>query len=187
MANTNGTLRLHNSIIAYGGTNGNAFGPITDDGFNISSDGSANFDSGASYNYTDPKLAPLDYYTGPTLCMALLSNSPAVDFGDNSDAPPTDQRGYPRPYGNGVDIGAYEYYPPNQAVHIAQLSLGPTANGVSLDFTAFPINIYRLQASSNLVSWFDVETNGPFSSVTNVNQTFGTQGANPRFFRLLLQ
>src|SRR5262249_17757810 len=106
IANTNGTLRLHNSIIAYPGTNSNAYGLITDDGFNISSDGSANFASGSSYNYTDPKLGPLANNNGPTLTMNLLSISPAIDFGDSSGAPSTDQRGFARPNGGGFDIGA---------------------------------------------------------------------------------
>jgi hypothetical protein len=187
IANSNGTLRLHNSIIAYGGTNGNSYGTITDDGFNISSDGSANLFGGASYNYTDPKLGPLDYYTGPTPCMALLPNSPAIDFGDSSGAPATDQRGYPRPNGSGVDIGAYEFYYPTQAVLIARLNMAPAANGIGLNFTAFPINTYRLQASTNLLTWFDLETNGPFATVTNVNRTYSPPGPDHRFFRLLLQ
>ncbi len=187
IGNTNGTLRLHNSIIAYGGTNGNSYGIITDDGFNISSDGSANLFGGASYNYTDPKLGPLDYYTGPTLCMALLSNSPAIDFGDSSGSPATDQRGYPRPNGSGVDIGAYEFYYPTQAVLVARLNMVSAANCVGLNFTAFPINTYQLQASTNLLTWFDLETNGPFASVTNVNRTYSPQGPEQRFFRLLLQ
>lgn len=109
IANTNGTLRLHNSLIAYGGTNGNACGTITDDGYNICSDGTANLNSGSSYNFTDPQLGSLGDYGGPTLCMILLSNSPAIDSGDSSGAPSTDQRGFVRPYGNGVDEGAYEY------------------------------------------------------------------------------
>jgi hypothetical protein len=187
IANTNGTLRLHNSILAYGGTNENSFGVITDDGFNISSDGSANLFGGASYNYTDPKLGPLDYYTGPTPCMALLPNSPAIDFGDSSGAPATDQRGYPRPNGSGVDIGAYEFYYSTQAVLIARLNMAPAANGIGLNFTAFPINTYRLQASTNLLTWFDLETNGPFATVTNVNRTYSPPGPDHRFFRLLLQ
>jgi hypothetical protein len=187
IANSNGMLRLHNSIIAYGGTNGNSFGVITDDGFNISSDGSANLFGGASYNYTDPKLGPLDYYTGPTPCMALLPNSPAIDFGDSSGVPATDQRGYPRPNGSGVDIGAYEFYYPTQAVLVARLNMAPAANGIGLNFTAFPINTYRLQASTNLLTWFDLETNGPFASVTNVNRTYRPPGPDHRFFRLLLQ
>ena len=43
---------------------------------------------------TDPALAPLGNYGGPTLTQALLSGSPAIDAG-GSDCPPptTDQRG----------------------------------------------------------------------------------------------
>lgn len=185
VANSNGVLELHNSIIAYGGTNGNAFGPITDLGFNISSDGSANFQSGASYNYTDPQLGPLQDNFGPTLTMNLLSNSPAIDFGDSSEAPPTDQRGFPRPNGDGVDIGAVEFYVLN--IPPPQISANQANGNFMLGFTAYPPASYRLQASSNLSSWVDLETNGPFASVTNVNLSVSTSGWSYRFFRLLVQ
>jgi hypothetical protein len=112
IANTNGTLRLHNSIIAYGDTNGNACGTITDDGYNICSDGTAQLFSGSSYNFTDPKLGPLDDYGGSTPTMVLLAGSPAIDGGDNVTFPPTDQRGHARPYGAAADIGAFESSPP---------------------------------------------------------------------------
>jgi len=47
MANTtNSALHLRNSIVA--GTNSNAYGPITDDGFNICSDNSAGLNGGSS-------------------------------------------------------------------------------------------------------------------------------------------
>jgi hypothetical protein len=185
IANTNGTLQLLNTIIAYGGTNGNAYGTITDDGFNISSDGSANFQSGSSYNFTDPQLGPLGDYGGPTLCMALLSNSPAIDSADPSDFPSTDQRGFVRPIGNGPDIGAYEYgsYQPI----ILYLNTASTAGNVLLSFTASPSNSYRLQASTNLSTWTDLNTNGPFPNSTNISQTISKQGLNLRFFRLLVQ
>jgi hypothetical protein len=38
----------------------------------------------------------------------LAPDSPALDAGDNADAPATDQRGYPRISGAAIDIGAYE-------------------------------------------------------------------------------
>jgi hypothetical protein len=46
---------------------------------------------------------------GPT--HALLLNSPALDAGDNTGAPATDQRGVARPQGTAVDIGAFELPP----------------------------------------------------------------------------
>ncbi len=185
IANTNGILRLHNSLIAYGGMLGNAFGPITDDGFNISSDGTAQLFGGSSYNYTDPKLAPLADYGGPTLCMALLAGSPAIDYADGSNFPATDQRGYVRPIGSGPDIGAYEYgsYP----FLNPYLNVTPAGASVVLTFTATPAFAYRLQASTNLTIWADLNTNGPFASATNISQTISLQGFEARFFRLLVQ
>jgi len=179
IANTNGTLRLHNSIIAYGGTNGNAYGTITDDGFNISDDGSANLFGGSSYNFTDPQLGPLDYYTGPTPCMALLSNSPAIDFGDSSGAPDTDQRWSSRPHGDGVDMGAFEFYETN---HVVSLKLMNSATALS--FMAYPGIIYHLQSSTNLTFWSDVTTFGPFAATTNLTQMLSSQGAGGHFLRL---
>jgi hypothetical protein len=187
IANTNGTLSLHNSLIAYGGTNGNAYGTITDVGYNICSDGSANLNSGSSYSFTDPKLGPLADYGGPTLCMALLPNSSAIDFGDSLGAPATDQRGFVRPFGDGVDMGAYEYgsYQPV----ILCLYAASTGNNVLVCFTASPSlpGLYRLQASTNLSTWTDLNTNGPFASSTNISQTISKQEFKLRFFRVLVQ
>jgi hypothetical protein len=185
IANTNGTLRLHNTIVAYAGTNSNAYGPITDDGYNICSDGSANFASGSSYNFTDPQLAPLGDYGGPTWCMALLPTSPAIDFGDSNGIPNTDQRGFVRPFGSGADIGAYEYG--SYQAGVLQLNITATKTNILLSFTATPPNAYRLQASTNLTTWTDLNTNGPFASATNINQTISQQGFNRRYFRLLVQ
>jgi len=184
IGNSNGTLRVHNTLIAYSGTNSNAYGPITDDGYNISSDGSAALFSGSSYNYTDPQLAPLGNYGGPTLCMALLASSPAIDNGDGNGAPNVDQRGYSRPFGSGVDMGAYEYgaLPPPPSV-----AIGASGSNVQISFTADPPNTYFLQYSTNLVTWINLSTNGPVSSQTNINQTISKQGYGHCYFRLLVQ
>ena len=184
IANTNGTLRLHNTIVAYG-TNSNAYGPITDDGYNLCSDGSAAFSSGSSYNNTDPQLAPLGNYGGPTLCLALLATSPAIDRGDLNGCPTTDQRGYIRPFGASPDIGAYEYG--SAASEIPYLNLSGTSGNLMLSFSAFPTNTYYLQSSTNLVTWINVSTNGPFAGGTYVSQPVSNQGLNHCFFRLLLK
>jgi predicted outer membrane repeat protein len=57
---------------------------------------------------TDPMLGALATNGGPTLTMALLPGSPAINTGVNIGAITTDQRGIARPQGPTADIGAYE-------------------------------------------------------------------------------
>ncbi|MFC2108423.1 right-handed parallel beta-helix repeat-containing protein [Candidatus Bipolaricaulota bacterium] len=61
---------------------------------------------------TNPMLGPLADNGGPSETHALLPGSPAIDTipWPYNDAPSTDQRGFPRPYGLGgfADIGAVE-------------------------------------------------------------------------------
>lgn len=107
--NSSGTMEFTNNIIAnstgsdcyYSGTF------ITNDN-NLIEDGSCL----ASLN-GDPKLAPLKNNGGPTVTMALIGGSPAIDAGKDSAcaaAPVSnvDQRGVARPVGAHCDIGAYE-------------------------------------------------------------------------------
>ena len=71
---------------------------------------------GTTSSPLDPKLGPLQNNGGPTKTMSPKAGSPAIDRGDNSGLPPTDQRGtgFPRKKdGNGdgvavADIGAFE-------------------------------------------------------------------------------
>ena len=66
--------------------------------------------AGDQFNMTDAalKLGPLQNNGGPTFTHALLCGSPAINAGDNTDAPATDQRGFARIVGGVIDIGAYE-------------------------------------------------------------------------------
>ena len=59
----------------------------------------------------DPFLGPLADNGGFTQTHALGAGSSAIDAGDPSFCPATDQRGVVRPIGSGCDIGAYEYEP----------------------------------------------------------------------------
>jgi hypothetical protein len=122
--------------------------------------------------------------------MALLPNSPAIDSGAGSGAPATDQRGFVRPFGGGVDMGAYEYgsyqLGPPEGVP-GHLNITANANCFLITFTGPSATAYRLQASTNLSAWADLNTNGPFASATNISQIVGNQGSNPRFFRMLVQ
>jgi hypothetical protein len=56
----------------------------------------------------DPLLGPLQDNGGPTFTHALLPGSPAIDTGDGSAAPVTDQRGFPRIDNGTIDIGSFE-------------------------------------------------------------------------------
>jgi hypothetical protein len=64
--------------------------------------------SGTNIITTDPKLGALGDYGGLTLTIPLLAGSSAVDTGNDSICPTTDQRGVARPQGSQCDIGAYE-------------------------------------------------------------------------------
>jgi CSLREA domain-containing protein len=120
------------------------YGIPIDGGNNISSDDTCGFDpANGSMPNTDPLLGPLQDNGGPTLTHALKYLSPAIDAGDNTQCPPTDQRGVPRPLdGNGdgevvCDIGSYEVILP--AVSPTWLTITGLSKGVigeSYTFTA---------------------------------------------------
>jgi len=61
-------------------------------------------DNGTPEDPADDRWIPGDYH--------LLPESPAIDAGVSEGAPATDIEGTPRPCGNGVDSGAFEYCPP---------------------------------------------------------------------------
>jgi hypothetical protein len=112
------TTILQNSIVANSPSGGNCYGTITSKGYNLSSDGTCNFNKSGDLNNTDPKLGPLQNNGGPTQTQALLSGSLAIDAGNPSGCTDgkghllkTDQRGKPRPDKEdtgGCDMGAYE-------------------------------------------------------------------------------
>jgi hypothetical protein len=87
-------------------------GTLESQGYNLigdSSGGSGFVDTdlvGTADNPIDPKLGPLQDNGGPTLTMALLPGSPALDTGDPAQFGTVDQRGVVR--AGGVNIGAYQ-------------------------------------------------------------------------------
>ena len=56
----------------------------------------------------DPMLDILRDNGGPTMTVALLPGSPAINAGTSTGVPETDQRGYHRIVGTAPDIGAFE-------------------------------------------------------------------------------
>jgi hypothetical protein len=93
------------------------FGAVSSQGHNLIGDGTggsgfADTDFvGTSSDPIDPQLEPLGDYGGPTQTMRPLPTSPAVDSGDNTSAPDTDQRGFDRIVNGIIDIGAVELQP----------------------------------------------------------------------------
>jgi hypothetical protein len=90
-----GLLALTNTILASLPGQTNVARVVTDGGHNICSDASGGFTSPSSRMDLDPLLGPLSDYGGPMPTMALLPDSPAIDAGDDSACPPTDQAGRP--------------------------------------------------------------------------------------------
>ena len=110
-ANGTATLNLKNTIVANntgapqvstGGT-----GVTNSLGNNLISDASLPAVAGDLLN-TNPVLATLGNYGGPTRTHALLPGSPAINAGNNTDVSEIDQRGVVRAHQGTVDIGAYE-------------------------------------------------------------------------------
>jgi hypothetical protein len=109
-----GTLRTRNTILARNAASTTApdvsgtFGSL---GHNLIGDstGGSGFDPTDSLN-VDPLLGALQDNGGPTFTHALRFGSPAIDGGDNADAPEFDQRGpgFQRIVNGIIDIGAFE-------------------------------------------------------------------------------
>jgi len=134
-------LTIRNSIIAGNSDNGTA-PDVTDIddpineltveysliGSTFGSDITAATGTGNILNLA-PKLGPLADNGGPTLTHRPDLASPAVDAGDNTGAPSTDQRGYSRIVGGNIDMGAVERAPRVIDIDIRQQSINLKSNG----------------------------------------------------------
>jgi hypothetical protein len=171
---------LANSLLA---TNSpaNASGATSDLGHNLSSDGSCAFGPG-SFNNTDPKLGPLANNGGPTLTMALLPSSPAIDAGDTSLSPATDQRGFPRPVGLVADIGAFEYGSVMPTLAISRSG----ATGLSILGSGNAGQPCRLLSSPDLSSWVPIATNQIGGDGTVLFYDTCAPSGTGRFYRVVM-
>jgi hypothetical protein len=147
--------RMVNTLLSENAPGGNGFGLLTDLGHNLSSDGTCGFTNSHSLNNALAFLGPLTNNGGPTLTMALLPGSLAIDAGDTSAAPASDQRGFPRPAGAAADIGALESGSTMPILSIARSS----ATVVNMLVQGNSNQWCRLLASSNLTSWIPIATN----------------------------
>ena len=121
-------------------------------------------------------LVSLKNNSGPTIgapghtvilqTIRLLSGSPCIDHGDNTVAPATDERGFPRiPPGDPIsDIGAFEVQPPPQVSGVSP-DVGPITGGTSVTISGA-----HFQASTDLQVYFGaVAASGvTFTSATSL-------------------
>ncbi len=114
-----------------------ALGVINSLGNNLSSDNGSGFLTGAGdLVNTNPLLSVLGNYGGLTTTHALLPGSPAINAGNNTGAPTTDQRGIARPQQTTVDIGAFE----SQGFTLAVNSGSPQSTIINTNF-ALPLKV----------------------------------------------
>jgi hypothetical protein len=163
-----GTVVMRNTIVARNKAEFDAgpdvMGTVTTATYNLIGDGSGSSgvvdgvdgnQVGNGNSPIDPKLGQLQDNGGPTWTEALLPGSPAIDAGNNGDAPDTDQRGFHRIVGGTVDIGAYEYQPP-ATLTLLQSDHNPSTAGQPVTFTAQVIGIAsNSNTPPGLVTFFD--------------------------------
>ena len=179
LATTGAVAVLKNVILAHAPGGTNAYGPLLDAGHNLSSDASAGFSAPTSVSSINPGLGTLTDAGGPTLSIPLLGSSPAIDAGDASACPATDQRGRPRPALVGCDIGAFEVQPEFWLFSFKSTGLQTfRLRGIGLPGAGF-----RLQTSDDCLHWTPL--GGPNTAGADGLITIDVTAGNPptQFFR----
>lgn len=126
-----GTTVLINSIVA-GNIDDNCIGDIVSTGHNLDDDHTCGFMAGGDLSGTDPQLGTPAWVDGSYYMYPLEEGSPAIDAGDNSQCPDSDQRGLSRPQGLACDLGAFEFED-TPALPLQITSPTPTSISTSLE------------------------------------------------------
>lgn len=102
------SVNVRSTIIANGaGAENCNVANLASNGGNVENANTCGLNAAGDKVSTDPQIASIAANGGATETHALLEGSPAVDAGVGK-CPSVDQRGEPRPQGNGCDAGAFE-------------------------------------------------------------------------------
>jgi hypothetical protein len=179
-------LDLRNTLVAgnTAATSPDLSGSVSSLGHNLIGDGTGGSGFiatdlvGTSANPIDPRLGPLQDNGGPTLTLALMPGSPAIDAGDNTDGPAFDQRGFARIVGGAIDIGAFEVQPAGQATHLAFQTPGMVTAGTPFALTVTALDDLSQPAAGYLGTVHLAASNGAqrdytFTAADQGQHTFG--------------
>lgn len=149
LKNTIVTSSTHASLSQIG-----ANAHVISQGNNLASDGGATLLNGpGDLINTNPQLSTLGSNGGPTQTHVLLFNSPAINAGNNTGAPSSDQRGVSRPQAGTVDIGAVEaglqFYPLASPLRLLDTRNGTSPNACSQPNAPISGNTTRTQSAGN--------------------------------------
>ncbi len=163
------SAELRNTIVAGGMTGRNCYPYIVDGGHNLQYGGTI----ATSCSLTIPVAAvdplggnPLAGNGGYTQTIALPSTSSAIDAGNNSLCPATDQRGTLRPQGPHCDIGAYE-------LSIEDIPT-PTATYTPTSTPTFTPTYTPTNTATSTNTQTNTATNTPTSTPTSTNTPTNT-------------
>ena len=147
---------------------------------------------GTSASPLNALLGPLANYGGPTLTLALMAGSPAIDKG-KSDEQALDQRGSARVVddpsvtnaagGDGSDIGAYEV-----DGNLRIIAFDRMGNDLKLSYPSVLGRTYQLEGRTDLLnssSWHLLE-NLPGTGGVKERTLINALGMPDRFFRVRL-
>lgn len=112
------------------------------------------------YRGTEGEVYGSNYVTGDPMFMnpaeadfRLQGGSPAIDMGSSVNAPNNDFDGSIRPYGNGVDIGAYEY----GAAPVPDIKVNNSDGPITLrtdDTVSIAVSLDARNSSGNNADWW---------------------------------
>jgi len=134
----------------------------------------------------DPLLGPLADNGGPTMTMALLPGSPALDAGDGTGAPAYDQRGvgFARIFGAGIDVGGFEAQPAGVMTHFGITVPASAVAGTPFTITFLALDDFNNPATGYVGSVHLTVTDGP--AVLTQDYTLTATDAGTHTFRVTL-